>query len=829
MRYRAWLAESWSDLVHGVRALRREPGFTAFVIATLALGIGANAAMFGIVDRLLVSGPSHVRDAASVRRLQVELKPAGMDVERSGNFGYVTYDALRNARSFSDVAAYSVVPEGIILGVGPGARRIHRGEATASLFPLLGVRPAIGRFFDEKDDDIAAPERVAVLGYGLWQQEFGGRTDIVGKPITLDTREHTIIGVAPKGFTGPDLARVDVWLPESLLGPQTSSNWSRTWYSTWLAIVVRLKAEVSDAQANAEATTLVRHAYVGEDSAKAQATLAVRPLHFTKNGDESTESRVARWLFAVAAIVLLITCANAANLLLARALRRRREMAVRLSLGAGRWRLIRLSIIETLALSLAGGTAGLVVAYSFGSVMRSRLLPDVEWTSAAIDLKLAGISALIAIVAGLVVGLVPAIQASSLNLTTSLKTGAREGGGRTGRIRTTLTIAQAALSVVLLIGAGLFVRSLQQVRALDLGLQPDRVLTFTVNRTGLALITDTVERQRERARRLAYYPMVVEALSRRADVEHVSLTIGLSFASGFGEDIRVPGRDSVPQLKGGGPYMSAVTADYFKTVGTRIVRGRAFTTADRVGTAPVAIVNQTMAATLWPGEEALGKCFMIGQSSTCTTVVGIAANARQFRLREEPAMAFYIPFGQEQGFSGTQLLVRPRGDATRLIGAVRRELSALDPSIVIVNAGILQDKVDPQIRPWRLGATMFSLMGVLALLVAAVGLYSVMSYLVTYRTHEIGVRVALGATSENIMHLIVRGGLSLAIVGVAIGLGLALAAVRFIEPLLFDTSPRDPVVFGAVALTLLSAAALASIAPAARAARVNPMEAMRIE
>ena len=831
MHISEWLSEIWFDLVHGVRALRREPAFTAFVVATLALGLGANAAMFGIVDRLLVSAPAHVRDADRVRRLQIALQPAGMETQRSGWFGYVTYDVLRHeARSLAEVAAYSVQPEGTILGRGTSARRINLGEATASLFRLLGVRPAIGRFYDEKDDDTAAPEHVVVLGYGLWQQDYGGRPDIVGQRITLDTREYTIVGVAPRGFTGPDLTRVDAWLPESLLGPsRRSTNWTGTWNSAWLSIVVRLKDGVTDAQADAEATTVVRRAYVGSDSAKARATLAVRPLRFARDGEESAESRVSKWLFAVAIIVLAIACANVVNLLLARALRRRREMAVRLTLGAGRWRVIRLAIVETLALAFAGGAAGLAVAYGIGSVTRTKLLPDVEWTSPPVDLKLVGVSALVAILVGLVVGLVPSVQASTPDLTASLNAGAREGGGRMGRIRATLTVAQAALSVVLLVGAGLFMRSLQQVRALDLGLQPNRVLTFSVQRTGLALITDSVERLRERERRLSFYPMVAEVLGRRPDVEAVSLTIGLAFTSGFGEDIRVPGRDSVPRLKGGGPYLNAVSADYFKTVGTRVLRGRSFSTGDRAGTEPVAIVNETMTATLWPGEDPLGKCFMIGQSPACTTIVGIAVNARRFRLREDEAMAFYIPFGQEQSIGGTQLLVRPRGEAAGLVNEVRRELSELDPSIIFVNAGVLQDRLDPQIRPWRLGASMFSLMGALAFLVAALGLYSVMSYLVTHRTHEMGVRIALGATSSDVMRLIVRGGLALAITGVAIGLALALAAARFIEPLLFDTSPRDPVVFGGVALALLSAAVIACIVPGARAARVNPMEAMRVE
>jgi predicted permease len=831
MRKRTWGLDAWNDVRLGLRGLRRERAFSLSVIATLALGIGVNAAMFGVVDRLLLRGPEHVREPGRVRRLQVALQPPGMDIQRNGWFGYVTYDLLRRqGQSFEAVAAYNVAEDGVILGRGLDARRINRGEATASLFPLLGVTPALGRFYTEREDDTAAPERVVVIGFGLWQQQFGGRSDAIGRSIVLDNATYTIVGVAPKGFTGPDLTRIDVWMPESLVGSRvTSRNWTGSWNASWLSIVVRLKRDVSPERADAEATAIVRRAYVGTDEAKAKATLAVRRLLSTRDGTESMESRVSRWLFAVAGIVLLVSCANVVNLMLAHGIRRRREMAVRLALGAGRGRLVRLLVAESVTLAVAGGAAGLGVAYALGTLMRAWLLPTVEWPSGPVDLRILGVSAAVSLTAGILVGLLPALGASSLDVTTSLKTGVREGGGRRSRSRAALTAVQAALSALLLVGAGLFVVSLERVRAMDLGLQPDRVLTFSTLRTGVGTIADTAERQRERDRRAAFYPMIMERLRQRPDVEAASLTIGLAFNSGFGEDIKVPGRDKIPQLKGGGPHLSAVSADYFRTVGTRIVRGRAFSGADRAGTAPVAIVNETMAATLWPNEDAIGKCFSVGRSSACAGIVGIAANTRHFKLREDESMSFYVPFGQEQNIGGTQLLVRPRGDARSVLAAVRQEVVALDPTILFVNAGLLQDRVEPQMRPWRLGATMFSLMGVLALVVAAVGLYSVMSYDVTQRTHEIGVRMALGARPADVMRLVVRGGLALAAGGVVVGFGLALGAARLVEPLLFETSPRDPAVFAVVAATLTTMAVLATVLPAVRARRVNPAEAMRVE
>jgi predicted permease len=828
---RTWLRDAWHDVRLGIRGFRREWAWTVSVVATLALGIGVNAAMFGVADRLLLTGPERIRDAERVRRLQIARQPPGMDIQHSGFFGYAAYDALRrNGRFFDSVAAYNVHEDAALIGRGVDARRVNEGQATASLFPLLGVTPRLGRFYTDREDDTVAPETVVVIGYGLWQSEFGGRDDVVGTPIILGDTSYTIIGVAPSGFTGPDLTRVDVWVPESLRGRQVvRPNWTQSWNSNWLAIVVRLKPGVSAEDADRETTEVMRRAYTGSNKAQANATFAVRPLTSARDGSPSMESRVSTWLAAVAAIVLLVSCANVVNLILARGIRRRREMAVRLALGAGRGRLIRLLLAEAVTLAAAGGGAGLAVAYAVGMLMRSWLMPSIEWPSGPVNVRVLALCTAVSLVAGILVGFVPAWRASAPDVSASLKAGVREGGGRRGRMRTALTMVQAALCALLLVGSGLFVVSLNRVRAMDLGLQPDRVLMFNVTRSGIASTTDDVDRQREQERRAAFYPMAIERLRQRPDVEAASLTIGLAFWNGFGEDIHVPGLEKIPQLKGGGPFLSAVTADYFKTVGTRIVRGRAFTPADRAGSAPVAIVNETMAAALWPARDAIGQCFTIEQSPNCAEIVGIAANTRHFKLEEDESLSFYVPFGQEHGIGGTELIVRPRGDVNHVLAAVRQQLFSLDPSITFVDTGILQDRVEPQVRPWELGATMFSLMGVLALVVAAVGLYSVMSYLVTHRTHEIGVRMALGARPSDVATLVMRSGLGLAMSGMVVGFALALVAATFVEPLLFRTSPRDPAVYAVVAATLVTMATLATALPAIRARRINPVAAMREE
>jgi predicted permease len=559
------------------------------------------------------------------------------------------------------------------------------------------------------------------------------------------------------------------------------------------------------------------------------ATMSVAPLRFNQRGEETTEARVSRWLVAVAAIMLLIACANVANLFLARATRRRREVAVRLALGLGRGRLIRLLVAESAALGLIGGAAGLIVAFAGGRFVRSVLLPNVAWTDATIDVRILALTALAALVTGVVVGLVPAFQGTRLELTSALKSGVREGGAQRSRVRTMLTITQATLSVVLLVGAGLFVRSLWNVYQLRLGVEPDKVLTVAFDWPTIADQSDE-GRKRERLRQNLFYDEALARVRTMPDVDRAGVVVGTPFQSSMSIGLRVPGRDSIPELAGGGPYIRAVSDGYFATAGTRVLRGRDFTAADVSSAARVAIVNETMARTLWPNRDPIGQCLLM-DTMPCSSVVGVVEDVRRFSLREKPAMQYYIPIGEERalGFGGRQMFVRPRGDAVTLRDALRVEMLRLNPAIAFVTVRPLQDSLDPQIRPWRLGATMFGLFGALALLVAAIGLYSVISYLVTQRRHELGVRIALGAQVGNIVGLVVSYGVGLAAVGIVIGMTLAFNASRWIEPLLFETSPRNPVVFASVAAVLVFVALVASAVPAWRASRVDPIEALRSE
>jgi predicted permease len=419
------------------------------------------------------------------------------------------------------------------------------------------------------------------------------------------------------------------------------------------------------------------------------------------------------------------------------------------------------------------------------------------------------------------------------DLTDALKQGTRDGGGHRARARHVLTIVQGALSVVLLVGAGLFVRSLWNVWTLPLGIDSERVMVVDLKSTRppLGQIQDLVAKDAERARRDAASLALVNDLRRIPGVDSASAAVGLPFGNRFTITLRVPGLATVPRLKTGGPSVSAVSADYFATVGTRILRGRPFGLADRTGSEPVAIVSDTMAQTIWPGQDAIGKCLISGErpAPPCARIVGIAESTHESALREPPVMHYYIPFGQELNFGGTVLLVRSSGDPLLLGPAVRRALIAADPTIRFIDLSTVQDKIDPQAKQWRIGATVFVLSGLLALIVAGVGVYSVMSYLVADRTHEIGVRLALGARRTDVAKLILRGGIGMAVVGSVLGCVTALLASQTIEALLFNESARDPWVYGGASAVIVFVAAAAGIVPTLRANRISPLLALKAE
>jgi predicted permease len=825
MSVRAWLSGWRQDFEYSARALSREPLLAIVIVLTLALGIGANATIFGIVDQLLLRGPAHVQAPDQVKRIYITQPQWDGGIRTSAETNYVTAALMRDVPFFDGVSVYRYSEERI----GRGAPAVEQwvGWSSADLFSLLGVRPAIGRFFTEAEDRPGEAERVAVLEYGYWQSAFGGTAAALGSTVVVDGSEFTIIGVAPRGFTGPELKPATLWLPFSSSNWRPRPDWPTTWLAQWTNVLVRLRPGVS-IEATAEAAT-ARFRTAAADAgmtAAATATLAVLPASYTSAGLEPPEVAITRWLAGVSFIVLLVACANVINLLLARGVRRRRELSVRLALGISRARLARLLLSESLLLAIVGGALSVLFVLWGSQLLRGALMPDIQWES-PLSGRVLLFSSVVIVITGVVVGLAPALQAARQDLAGMLKANTRQGGAARGRFRGALTVTQSAFALVLLVGAGLFVRSHWNVRTLDLGIDADRVLAVWVVFQSTAGMTDA-ERESFTARRAAFHEEAVERLRARPDVEAAAVALGTPLQGGFGVSLRVPGRDSLPAMPGGGPYITAAGPGYFETVGTRIVRGRGIEAGDGRGSEPVTVINETMARTLWPGSDPLDACLFIGgDDAPCARIVGVAADARRRQLVEEPAFQYYVPFGQERGIGGTQILVRPKSRAATFVPELRSVLHGMEPGVGYLRINPLQATLDPQVRPWRLGATMFLVFGGLALLIAAIGLYSVIAYGVAQRRTELGVRMALGAGVAGIVVMVLRQGLALVLIGIALGLPLALFGARRIESLLFETAPADVTVFGGVALLLVVIAVLASVLPAARAGRTDPAEALR--
>jgi len=801
------------DLRYALRTFARSPALVAAAVVCLALGIGANATIFGVVDTLLFRPPPHVLDPERVVRLYFRRRLPPFGTTTSSITGYPLYTLIReSARAFDALAAYTYSQKAS-LGRGVDARRVRVVLASASYFPLLGVRPALGRFYLADEDRPDGPA-VVVLGYGFWRASFQNDSGILGRQLQLGRSSYTVVGVAPERFTGVNLENVDAWVPLTTATPELMGPGSLNRGSYFLQIIGRLGPGGREA-AEREATLAFRaeDVYSGGDS---NAVALLGPVQHARGPELSQNARVSMWLTAVSVIVLLVACANVANLLLARALQRQREIAVRLALGAARLRLARQLVTESVLLALAGGVAALLVTLWVGPVIRAFLLPDIPALASAVDGRVLLFTGGVALLTGFLAGLVPALQVGRADLTPALKAGAGEGRYRRSRLRSALLVGQVALTVTLIVGAGLFARSLRNVAGQDFGFDPAHTLLATMD-----------------LRAAGYRPAQINQLNLQMlarleglpGVEAAAATIG-HFGWATASSVSVPGRDSIPQLKAGGPYYQRVTAGYFAAMGTP-VHGRAFTPADRGS--PVAIVNETMARLLWPGESAIGKCFLVGSDKRCAGIIGVVPDARRFNAVEDASMHFYVPFTDDSSEFITALVVRARGRPQDLVAPVRAALQQTAANLPYAAVTPLADLVAPSIRPWRLGTTMFGVFAGLALVLAAVGLYGVLSYTVAQRSHEIGIRMAMGARRGNVLGLMVGQGVKIAALGAGIGAVAALAGGRVLSSLLYGVSPRDPLVLLGAAVIPLVVAAIASYVPARRAAKVDPVVALRYE
>ncbi|MGH7648875.1 MAG: ABC transporter permease [Gemmatimonadaceae bacterium] len=620
------------DLGYTVRQLRRSPGFTIAAVASLALGIGANATMFGIIDRVLLHPVVGVEDPGGIVSVG-EMRRWAQRPVLSEALSYPAYTDYRDHVSAFAVMGAAGWAQDASLGRGNAARKIQVLGVTPSYLALTGARPLLGRFFSDDEGRPPKGVDVAVVTYGFWRQELGAAPDALGRTLDIGARRFVVVGVAPRDFTGLQYNPVDVFIPLAAAVPLSmGTDWATNRGNAWLQVYGRLARHASVVAAETQATATLR-ANAKEWPADSTASVSLQPLVGGASSKSNPMVGVATLLTGVSILVLLIACCNVANLLLCRAMERRREIAVRLALGIGRRRLVAQLIGESVILGLLGGAAALLVVRWGGALLRRLLFSNWAWDGSGVNGRVLAFTAGAALMVGVAIGLLPALQSSAPDLSRVLKEGVREGLGRRARARSALLLAQATFAVVLLVGAGLFVRSLLNLDRVQLGMDTDRVLAATMDLGNAGYTQPQVE---------DLYGRMEARIRRLGGVAGTSVGVALPFQSGYAAQFAIPGRDSLPRVDDGGPYVNAVDAGFFQTLGIQIVRGRGFTAEDSASHARVMVVSRTMARLFWPGADPIGTCVTFGSDSLpCTRIVGIAADAHRDRIVQEGAVLQY--------------------------------------------------------------------------------------------------------------------------------------------------------------------------------------------
>jgi putative ABC transport system permease protein len=810
------------DFRFAARLLARKPMTSALAALSLALGIGVNAAIFSLVDAVLLRDPPALRPAQLME----------VYTSDSGGFRYATasypdYLDLRDGNDvFSQLAAFDMTVASH--DVGEGSELLFGEEVSANYFEMLGLEPALGRFLVPAEEAPAGAHPVVVLGHGFWQRRFGGDPAVVGRSLRLNGRDFEIVGVAPEKLKGdvPGVAD-DYWLPLSMHdaiseSPRLGKRGSRS-----LFLRGRLAPGVSAAQAQARFDVLAQRLAAEYPDTNEGRTITLVPSRQValNPGIDGPLFGVAGLLMAIVGMVLLIACSNIANLLLARAADRSREIAVRLALGAGRRRLVRQLLAESLLLAVPAGLGGLLLAAATTRLL-VRFKPPLP-IPLALDLGLDGrvlaFTLAVTVATGLLCGLAPALQASRPQLVGALKDDAAALGRRFRRLglRNVLVTGQVAVSTLLLVGAGLFLRSLANARAVDPG--------FSLRQGVMAQVAlGFGNRYTEQEGRL-FYQRLVERVAALPGVDSVALAEHLPLAMQIHtRGLQVEGQPEVDEKDWPEADVATVGPGYFRTMGIPLPWGRGFSNADGPEAPGVVVVNETAARRYWPGEEPLGKHLRFDDKGPWLAVVGVAGDGKYRTLGEDPRPFVYQAFAQDYS-SMMGVVVASRLDEGQLLAQVRHEIAALDPHAPIFDIKPMSEHLAVMLFPARMGAVLLAAFGVLGLVLASVGLYGVVAYSVSRRTREVGIRRAVGAGDGAVVRLVVGEGMVLVGVGVAVGLGLALAAGRFLGSLLYGIGAADPVTFVAVPLLLGAVALAANLIPARRALRVDPMEALRYE
>jgi putative ABC transport system permease protein len=807
------LADFLHDLRYALRMQRKNPGFTIIAVVALALGIGANTAIFSVVNTILLQ-PLPYKDPEQLVMVWEENAKQGYPTDTPTAANYIDWrdqNQLFEGMAAIDVASFNLTGSG-------EPERLDGRRVSATLFPLLGVDPQFGRVFTAAEDQPGAGH-VVLLSYGLWQRRFGGDAGIVGKTLTLNGASYTVVGVMPPRFQFPT-ADDEVWVPIAFTQEEAANRDSH-----YLTVLGRLKPGITFAQAQAEMSTIAARLQQQYPQTNTDLGAVITPLHERIVGDIKPALLI---LLGAVGLVLLIACTNVANLLLARAAVRQKEIAVRVALGARRGRLIRQFLTESVLLSTLGGLVGLAIAYAGLIVLKVFIPENISQARAiSIDYKVLGFTLLVSLATGLIFGLAPAIQSVRFNQSETLKEGGRDAatGGSGKRLRGLLVIAEVAISLVLLIGAGLLINSFLRLRNVDPGFRAENLLTMK--------IVLPEPKYEKRVTRSAFYTDLVQRVQSLPGVRSAAVTTNLPlYRQGNSISVSIEGRPEPPPGQELIVVTRMISPGYFDTMSIPLLKGRQLTDQDTDKSPNATVVSETMARRFWPGEEAVGKRIAVGRARSpedWINVIGVVKDVRQMELTAEPAPQMYLSYRQYGFFDAQDLVVKTDVDPASMASTVRKAVWEIDKDQPVSNIRTMETILADSIARQRFSMLLLAIFAAVALVLAAVGIYGVMSYSVAQRTHEIGIRMALGAQTSTVLKLAVGYGFKLVVIGIAIGLIAALALTRVMSTLLFGVTATDPMTFTIISLLLIAVAAIASYIPARRATRVNPIIALRYE